>query len=131
MGSEVYLEIHGGMGPAGCSVRHVSRWQVMWMERVERLRGIKLLMVKRRLMVAAEGVSTRLVPRAPAGCSGPSATQDTATASSSPVSGKLVRAFAVHSSSTTWNIQTETQLTSRLMQKTKLELQIHKIQFST
>ena len=79
---KIHLEIHGGV-PWGRSAVLAVWWrQMMRMKGVQLLRRVELLMMKRGLMIATEGVPPRLVPRAAAsgGAAAPRATPAAAAA---------------------------------------------------
>lgn len=71
--AKIHLEIHGGVPRGRGAVLAVWWRQMMRMKGVQLLRRVELLMMKGGLMIAAEGVPPRLVPRA-AATSGGSAT---------------------------------------------------------
>jgi len=64
--AKIHLEIHGGVPGRRGAVLAVRWRQMMRVKGVQLLRGVELLMMKGWLMIAAEGVPPRLVPRAAA-----------------------------------------------------------------
>lgn len=84
--AKIHLEIHGGVPGRRGAVLTVRWRQMMRMKGVQLLR-VELLMMKGRLMIAAEGVPPRLVPRAaatPGGTTTPRATAASAATGTDP-----------------------------------------------
>lgn len=108
----IHLEIHGCVSIRRCPVLAVCRWKMVGMKGMK-LGGIKLLVMKGWLMVAAEGVTSWLVSRtapgttaaAPGSAGTPAAAQNSAApAASSPATDEIVRAaLTLRPSGTTWN----------------------------
>lgn len=65
--AKIHLKIHGGVSRGWSAVLAVWWRQMMRVKGVQLLRRVELLMMKGGLMIAAEGVPSRLVPRAAAG----------------------------------------------------------------
>lgn len=72
-GAKIHLEIHGGVSCGRRAVLAVRRRQMMGMKGVQLLGRVELLMMQGGLVIAAEGVPSRLVPR-PAPTPGPAST---------------------------------------------------------
>ena len=113
-GAKIHLEIHGGVTRGRRTVLAVWRRQMMGMKGVQLLGRVELLMMKGRLVIAAEGVPPRLVPRsaatpraAPAAGASADASATTANpqhASSSATPDSATHAAATAASSTSWNL---------------------------
>lgn len=117
--AKIHLEIHGGVPWRRGAVLAVWRRQMMGVQGMQLLRRVELLMMKGRLMIAAEGVPPRLVPRAATAAGGTPAPRapaadadpqhataaDTAATTASPSARcELVRAgFNLPPDGSTWN----------------------------
>lgn len=108
-GAKIHLEIHGGVSRGRRAVLAVRRRQMMGMKGVQLLGRVELLMMQGGLVIAAEGVPSRLVPR-PAPTPGPASTApadasaasaNTQYASSAPTPSSVAHVAATAAASST------------------------------